>query len=217
MNFEKIQIDKLIPNDWNPNHIKKAAADKLKRFIQAQGDVLPLVVRNHPDKKGCYQIIDGFHRWQIFKELAYAEVDCVVIEATDDQAKILTVNLNYLRGQAKPIEYAKLIHDLTELHSLEDLELVLPESKPQLLDKLELLQLPSDVKRELEQKSGEQEKESLTTISFQVTSEQKGIIETALDAVDRKKKGTALTDLVKAGLEIISSAPPAPDDSSLST
>ena len=204
MNIIQIAIDKLIPNDWNPNHIKPDHYAKLKRNIQSHGEVIPIVVRVHPDKKGYHQIIDGYHRWQIYKELGKETVDCVLVEVTDDQAKILTINLNYLRGQAKKREYAELIHSLSELHSLEDLELILPDSKPQLLDDLELLQLPSEFSREIKEKTEEQAKETLTSISFQVTEDQRLAIEAALEKVDRKKKGTALCELIEAGASAIS-------------
>jgi len=203
MNIQKIPIDKLIPNDWNPNHIKKAVMDKLRRYIKAQGSVLPIVARVHPKKKGYYQIIDGEHRHLIYKEFGYADADCVVIEATDDQAKILTVNLNWMRGQAKPREYAKLIHDLSQLHSIDDLALILPDDKPALLDKLELLKLPDEFGADLKAKAQQDEKDKLQTISFQVTDEQKAVIEASLSTVDSRHKGKALTDLVKAGSEAI--------------
>lgn len=201
MEIQKIAIDKLFPNDWNPNYIKQAHYEKLKRFIQNQGSVLPIVARVHPTKKGAFQIIDGFHRWQIARQLGQTEIDAVIVEAADDQAKILTINLNYLRGQAKAMEYAQLIHNLTELHTVDELALVLPDDKPGLLDRLELLQLPDDFARELGDRAEAADKEKLTTISFQVTEGQKEIIESALEDVDRRKKGSALTELVKAGAE----------------
>jgi ParB family chromosome partitioning protein len=215
MNIQKISIEKIFPNDWNPNHIKHAHYDKLKRFIQKEGAILPIVIRQHPTKKSAYQIIDGYHRWQIWKELGYAEVEAVVVEAADDRARILTVNLNYLRGQAKPREYAKLIHDLEELHTIDDLAQILPDDKPALLDRLELLQLPETLDRELRSQAEEADKEKLSTIMFQVTDEQKDIIESALEIVDSRKKGKALTELVKAGSEAIRGATPA--QSSLTT
>lgn len=201
MEIQRIAIDKLFPNDWNPNHIKPGHYEKLKRFIQKQGSVLPIVARSHPTKKSAFQIIDGFHRWQIARELGQTEIDAVIVDAPDDQAKILTINLNYLRGQAKAREYAQLIHNLTELHTVDDLALVLPDDKPALLDRLELLQLPADFGRDLKERAEDADKEKLTTISFQVTEEQKEIIESALEDVDRRKKGTALAELVKAGSE----------------
>ena len=204
MEIQRIKIEKIFPNDWNPNHLKAEFYKKLKRYIQKDaGAVIPLVVRSHPKRKGCYEIIDGFHRWKIYQELKHTEVDAVVVKVNDEQAKILSTNLNYMRGQAKPMQYAQLIHSLTEKYTLDDLELLLPESKPQLLDKLELLKLPEVSKSRLEDASEEQEKESLSTLKVQVTEEEKETIEGALKQSDLKKKGAALTVLVKAGAEAL--------------
>ena len=199
MDIQKIKIDRLVPNDWNPNYIKPDIYKKLKRNIERQTDsVLPIVVRKHPSKKGFYQIIDGYHRFNIYKELGRTEIDVVVIEANDEDAKILTVNLNYLRGQAKPLEYARLIHDLSEKLTIDDLSLVLPDTKLQLLDRLELLKLPSDIQDDLKVQAKSEKKTALVTISFQVTAEEEEIIEAALKSTELKRKGAALTEMVKA-------------------
>jgi len=202
MEIQKVKIDRLIPNTWNPNHIKQKIYKKLKSFIENNGSVLPLVARPHPTKRSCFEIIDGYHRWKIFRELGHKEVEINIVKVTDEGAKIMTVNLNYMRGQAKPKEYAELVHELNEKYTLDDLSLVLPDSKPQLLDRLDLLKLPSDMQESIETKSSEDEKESLDTIRFQVTAVEKEIIETALKSSDKKKKGTALADLVKAGFQV---------------
>ncbi len=203
MNVQQIKIERLVPNDWNPNHIKKTAYRKLKRNIENQKDaILPIVVRKHPTKKSHYQIIDGYHRFKIYQELEYKEVDAVVIDASDEQAKILTVNLNYLRGQPKPMEYARLVHDLSETMQLDELALILPETKPQLLDRLELLKLPSDMQNDLKESAEKNEKEALETIRFQVTIEEREAIESALAQMNLKRKGAALAEMVKAASEV---------------
>jgi len=210
MEIQRIKIDKIFPNDWNPNHLKADLYKKLKRYIQKDaGAVIPLVLRPHPKRKGSYELIDGFHRWKIYQELKHTEVDAVVVSASDEQARILSVNLNYMRGQAKPMQYARLVHALNEKYTLDDLELLLPESKPQLLDKLELLKLPEVSKSRLEESSEEQEKETLSTLKVQVTEGEKDTIEEALKQSDLKKKGAALTELVKAGAEALRLRSPA--------
>lgn len=201
MDIVRIAIDKAVPNTWNPNHIKPKIYTKLKSQIKAGGNILPIVVRQHPSKRGCFEIIDGFHRWKISQELGYTEIDVIQVEADDNQAKLLTVNLNYMRGNPKPHEYAQLIHSLTEFYTVDDLALMLPEDKPLILDKLELLKLPSDLHDELESKADQESKDTLTTISFQVTEEEKATIDAALSKSDKKKKGTALAEIAKAALE----------------
>ena len=204
MNIIQISLDRLVPNDWNPNHIKKDLYVKLRRVIKSQQEaILPIVVRKHPTKKSHYQIIDGFHRFKIYQELKRPDIDAVVIDVSDEQAKILTINLNYLRGEKKPREYAQLIHDLEETMTLDDMALILPETKPQLLDRLELLKLPSDMDKELNESAKKEEKEALETVRFQVTAEEKASIEAALSETNLKRKGAALTELVKAAASLV--------------
>ena len=202
MEIQRILIDKILPNTWNPNHIKKDIYNKLKTHIKKAGAVLPVVLRVHPTKRAGYEIIDGYHRCEIYKELGHTEVDAVVISVSDERAKILTINLNYMRGSAKPMEYAKLIHSLNEKYTLDALELMLPESKPKLLDKLELLKLPGDMQDELKAKAAEEGKDAITTIHFQVTADEKEVIEDALKRSDKKKKGAALAELAKAASQV---------------
>jgi ParB/RepB/Spo0J family partition protein len=201
MEVVKIELSKLVPNDWNPNHIKPALYKKLVRAMKRDGQVLPIVVRKHPGKKGKFEIIDGYHRLRIAGELGWKEIDCVVVEADDQKARVLTVNLNYMRGNAKPKAYAQLVHQLNETLSLEQLAELLPENELQLQDSLNLLKLPDELEKELEERAAEQAREKLTTMSLQVTEEEKAVIEDAVRSSDKKRKGSIIAELVKAGIK----------------
>ena len=44
-----------------------------------------------------YEIIDGFHRFKATKDAGNTEIDCVVIDATDEQAKMITLAMNKIK------------------------------------------------------------------------------------------------------------------------
>jgi len=192
-----IEITKLVPNDWNPNHLTAPKLLKLQRSLLTDGQMAPVVVRKHPSKRNKYQIIDGEQRYTVAIELKWNEIDCVIIDVPDDRAKILTANLNYLKGNARPKEYAQLVHSLNESISLDQLSVELPDTKLQLQDSLNLLKLPDNLDKNLEEKAAAEAKDKLNTISFQVTDDEKAVIDGAIKESDKKKRGSALAELVK--------------------
>ena len=206
--IKQIEISKLVANGWNPNHIKPALREKLKRNMEKSGQVLPIVVRAHSGRRGKYEIIDGYHRSEIAKELGWETLDCVIVDAGDDQAKILTVNLNYMRGNAKPKEYAKLVHSLNESFTLEQLSQTLPENELQLQDSLDLLKLPDELEKEVEERAAKEAEEKLTTLTIHATDEEKSAIEEALKLSEKKKKGAALAELVRLGASALKDKKP---------
>lgn len=110
---------------------------------------------------------------------------------SDTEAKIKTLQLNYLRGSAIPIKLASLIHDLNREIKLEDLAKRLPYEEPQMLDNLELLKLSEDFGKAIEDQAKKEEQELPTVISFVVYKEQAEVIEEAVKiATETLPKGT---------------------------
>jgi len=136
-----LPIAQVEPNTWNPNEMEKGALKKLRAGVELllkQGvQPPPIVVRELA--RGRYQIIDGYHRWLVFKDLKQAEIPAVTVNVDDATARILTDTLNYLRGQPDRLKYSEFIADLVKDQgkSLDDLALLLPESKDELSDILQ--------------------------------------------------------------------------------
>jgi ParB/RepB/Spo0J family partition protein len=162
LEVQKIPIFRLVPNPWNPNEINPKIMTKLKNEIKRKGVVQPILVR---PKGEDYEIVDGYHRWLILKELGYAEVPCIVKDLDDTEAKLKTLQLNYMRGSAVPIKLANLIHDLNRTMTLDDLEAALPYDKAELKDDLALLKLPTDIDRVIEEKAEKERKQEPIFIS----------------------------------------------------
>ena len=165
LTIRHIGVGKLTPNPWNPNRMAEEMRAKLKVYIQREGFVEPLVVRAKVDR---FEILGGFHRWMIAKELGYETVPCVVVELDDRRAKILSVNLNEMKGQSLPNLLANLVHDLSKELTLSDLGTQLPYSEAELRDTLEILKIPDGLEAYLDEEVAKQERERPNILSFVV-------------------------------------------------
>ena len=93
-----ISLERLIAHPDNPNRMSKATLAKLVRNIEQTGQYEPIIVRLHPQRKGCFQIINGEHRCKALAKLGYKKVNSIVWDVDDGQADILLATLNRLVG-----------------------------------------------------------------------------------------------------------------------
>jgi ParB/RepB/Spo0J family partition protein len=194
----EIGVQKLTPNPWNPNRMSDDMMAKLQVYIQREGFVEPLVVRSKGEK---YEILGGYHRWQIAKELGYQTVPCVVVHLDDRRAKILTINLNEMKGQSLPSLLASLVHDLSAELTLDDLESQLPYSSAELKDSLELLKIPDGLEAFLDEEAARQERERPAILSFVVDDAE--MVEKAIGKAQethpgRLTRGAAIVEIARA-------------------
>jgi ParB/RepB/Spo0J family partition protein len=151
---KRLKVKSCVPNTWNPNKMDAVAMEKLSNLVDEIGFILPIIVRPHPTKTRRYQIIDGFHRWSLFKEREEDRIDAVVIDVDKDTAMVLTNSLNYIRGQPDPETYASYYQELlsSDTMTLDKLSQYVPESSSEIehiLDnynlEIEDIVLPDDV------------------------------------------------------------------------
>lgn len=183
MDIKIISIDQIVPNGYNPNLVPDDIMAKLRAEIAQKGLTQPIIVRSRGD---AYEIVDGYHRWRICRDLGFTEVPCIVQDYSDNEAKIKTLQLNYMRGSAVPIKLANLIHDLNRDIKLEDLVKRLPYEEPQMLDSLELLKMPEDFAKEVEEQALKEEGELPSVISFVVYKTQLDAIEEAISIASKE-------------------------------
>ena len=156
----RLKIADCEPNDWNMNVVPPDVREKLQygieKMLEATGGVLPdpIVVRPHPTATTAkWQIIDGYHRWDILRALGHEEVDAWVIDVSTKNAMILTDTLNYLRGDQdneKKADYLRRL--IVENHmTVPEVAEFLPETVDEIqryLDaydiKIEHLDIPED-------------------------------------------------------------------------
>jgi len=109
MRIEKISVDKIKPNTWNPNQMTEEQEKYLEQEYKRIGYVQPILVR---PKGNHYEIIDGEHRWKVAKKVGFKEIECVIVEMSDEEAKLTTINMNKIKGVDNPIKLAELLEEL---------------------------------------------------------------------------------------------------------
>jgi ParB family chromosome partitioning protein len=193
----EIEVGSLGPNPWNPNRMSEEMYHKLKEYIKREGLVEPIVVRPHGDG---YQILGGYHRWKIARELGYETVPCAVVDLDDRRAKILSVNLNEMKGQSVSSLLSELVHDLSEELTLEDLESQLPYSEAELKDALELMKIPDGLEAYLNEEVEKAERERPHILSFVVDDVEtvEKALEKASQAGGGLTRGKALVEIARA-------------------
>lgn len=117
MKIESISVSEIKPNSWNANELEIHKYRILVNNIKKYGMLQPILINLD------YTIIDGFHRWKAAKEAGLENIDCVIIENDQEEAKIKTIAFNQLRGEYDTDKMASLINDILEHTSIDNIEL----------------------------------------------------------------------------------------------
>ena len=84
MELQKLAIERLIPADYNPRKDLKPGDteyEKLKRSIEQFGYVEPVIWN-----KTTGRVVGGHQRLKVLQDMGITEVDCVVVELSDEKA-----------------------------------------------------------------------------------------------------------------------------------
>lgn len=105
-----VPIEKVRANNYNPNNVSDNNMQLLLQSIQDNGFCFPVVTVYDPDED-VYVIVDGFHRYSIFKDYLEAdELPIVVLEQDIKQRMASTVQFNRARG----VHQVELMGDLVK-------------------------------------------------------------------------------------------------------
>lgn len=110
MIIEKKNTADLLPADYNPRKGLKpgdAEYEKLKRSIEQFGYVEPVIWN-----KTTGRVVGGHQRLKVLIDMGLTEVDCVVVEMSEDKEKALNIALNKISGEWDKDKLALLIADL---------------------------------------------------------------------------------------------------------
>ena len=163
---------------------------KLTAYLKREGLVEPIVVRPHPNKDGRFEILGGFHRWTICKdELGFETIPCVIADLNDRRAKVLSINLNSMSGEAVPHLMSNLLHDLEQEMPMADLEATMPFDQGEIVDFLSLMQVPEGFADELEQDAKQKDKEAPEVVTIVLDRKQHGLWEQAIEAAQEEVGG----------------------------
>ena len=108
MEVQIVPIDKVRANNYNPNAVSDNNMNLLEESIMSNGFCFAVVTIYDPDLDQ-YIIVDGFHRYSIFKDYLQAdELPIIVLNQTIEQRMEATVQFNRARG----VHQVELMADL---------------------------------------------------------------------------------------------------------
>ena len=105
--IQTVSIEKIRPNDYNPNQMDDEIFASLEYGIEKDGYLTPILVRK---KTGI--IIDGEHRWKAAKARGMKKILVQFIDVTKETAKQLTVAMNQRKGRFDTKSLNLLISDI---------------------------------------------------------------------------------------------------------
>lgn len=110
MDIQKIKIEKLQPAGYNPRKDLKpgdAEYEKLKRSLDEFGYVEPVIWN-----KTTGNVVGGHQRLKVMIATGINEVECVVVEMSEEKEKALNIALNKINGDWDNDKLTLLITDL---------------------------------------------------------------------------------------------------------
>lgn len=123
-----VPIDSVEVNGWNPKDKETKEYKKVVRSLELYGFRQPILVRNHPEEKDLYQILDGEQRFTAATELGFSEVPVYNLgDVTDEEAKAATI---WMEVQV-PFNEIDLSHLVVEL---DDVSIELPYTEVEIED-----------------------------------------------------------------------------------
>lgn len=157
MLIKTIPINKIKENSWNPNEIDEYEFSILVKNIKDKtiGYTQPIEVR--AISKDEYEIVDGAHRLRACKEAGLTEVECVLSDYDDTNAKLQTLAKNKLRGTINIVKAANLIAELNKELTLDEIGGVSTFKKQELEDMVELLKIPPNFEISLQELAKKEE------------------------------------------------------------
>lgn len=108
-----VKSDLVQANDYNPNSVAKPEMELLRRSIEADGYTQPIVTWFHD---GIYEVVDGFHRHLVGKEMGLTHLPVVVVnkEGQERNDRIAsTIRHNRARGKHKVESMSEIVVELS--------------------------------------------------------------------------------------------------------
>ena len=114
-----VPIDKVEPNDYNPNSVARAEMSLLLRSIDHDGYTQPVVTIYDP-ARDKYIIVDGFHRYYVMRDTPKIHERChgllplVVIDKDINDRMAATIRHNRARGKHRVDGMANMVFKMLD-------------------------------------------------------------------------------------------------------
>tara|TARA_Y100001970_G_C14254079_1_gene873873 strand:+ start:4274 stop:5140 length:867 start_codon:yes stop_codon:yes gene_type:complete len=148
-----VSIEQIFPNPKQPRKFfSEKSLNELAQSIKIKGILQPLIVRNHPFKNNCYELVAGERRWRALQKLEVFQVPVVLRKINDDELLEISLLENIQREDLTVIEEAQSYQDLLKFHGYTQEELArrIGKDRSTIANLIRLLQLPSELKNDLE-------------------------------------------------------------------
>ncbi len=110
-----IDIARIYPSEYNPRRrFDPASLQELAQSLKANGMLHPVVVRQHPEREGEYELLAGRRRYEAARLTGLPTVPCNIVNVDDDAAMDICVTENLQRKQLNPVEEARGIRMLID-------------------------------------------------------------------------------------------------------
>lgn len=105
-----VDVDKVRPNEFNPNVMDDEAFESLCDFMRNHSaeEVDPIWIRRNG---GWFEIIDGEHRWKAAKKVGWRRLRAWVLDVEEDYARAFNVRKNRERGRIDAIKFGKILFE----------------------------------------------------------------------------------------------------------
>lgn len=180
MKISEIHVSELHPASWNSNVMDEAMLARLRRSIKLFGFLEPLVVRKALEQPG-YEVIGGSHRLAVLRESGVELIPCVVVEADEAEANLLSQALNHIEGEDDPVKRGASLKQILEKFSTDEVVSLLPESAKTIS---QLTTLGTGSPEEYFESWNLRKKARLQARTFQLTSDQLSVVDQALSLAD---------------------------------
>ncbi|GHD49260.1 ParB/RepB/Spo0J family partition protein [Mycetocola manganoxydans] len=145
----------LNPKDIAPNavqprtHFDAEHLAELVHSIREVGVLQPIVVREHPSKKGKFELIMGERRLRATKELGLDSIPAVIKETANEDMLRDALLENLHRANLNPLEEASAYQQLLSDFDITQDQLAqrIGRSRPQITNTIRLLKLPEAVQK----------------------------------------------------------------------
>ncbi|MEQ8669641.1 MAG: ParB/RepB/Spo0J family partition protein [Rhodospirillales bacterium] len=145
----QINVSKLHPGKYQPRRtMGEEELKDLSQSIRELGVLQPILVREHPDKPGDYEIIAGERRWRAAQLAQLHEVPVVIKVLSNQETLEVALVENLQREDLSPLEEAIGLQRLMDEfgHTQEALARAVGKSRSHVANMLRLLGLPEAVK-----------------------------------------------------------------------
>lgn len=152
--LQHLNLDDIIPTEDQPRKtFYQETLEELAQSIRERGVLEPIVVRPLPD--GKYKIIMGERRYRASRLAGLTEIPAIIREVSEEDAKVDALLENFQREDLNPVERARAIEGLLEVHSLEQVAKMLGKAEATIKRHLEILDLPQAVLDEMVDRPGD--------------------------------------------------------------